>query len=163
MCKNIYARIWKLSYVNMQNASYMRKRSFHMEDVYVNMQKYLQNIRKRISNGFNGENTLHLCTYRMKMRNTSSGTTDSYFFFFAKYSVSAACPFHTWHDSMVTHMSSTRIYIRHGMGWLWLVGSLKLQVSFAKEPYNTDDTLQKKPIILRRLLIVATPYTDLTS
>ena len=30
------------------------------------------------------------------------------------------------------------------MGWLWLVGSLKLQVSFAKEPYQRDDILQKR-------------------
>jgi len=44
------------------------------------------------------------------------------------------------------------------MGWLRLVGSLKLQVSFAKEAYKRDDILQKRPIILRRLLIVATPY-----
>jgi len=44
------------------------------------------------------------------------------------------------------------------MGWLWLVGSLKLQVSFAKEPYKRDDILQKRPIVLRSLLIVATPY-----
>jgi len=44
------------------------------------------------------------------------------------------------------------------MGWLRLVGSLKLQVSFAKEPYKRDYVLQKIPIILRRLLIVATPY-----
>jgi len=44
------------------------------------------------------------------------------------------------------------------MGWLWLVGSLKLQVSFAKEPYKRDDVLQKRPVILRSLLIVATPY-----
>ena len=44
------------------------------------------------------------------------------------------------------------------MGWLQLVGSLKLQVSFAKEPYKRDYILQKKPIILRSLLIVATPY-----
>ena len=35
---------------------------------------------------------------------------------------------------------------------------LKLQVSFANEPYKTDDILQKRPIILRSLLIVATPY-----
>ena len=28
-----------------------------------------------------------------------------------------------------------------GMGWLRFVGSLKLQVSFAKEPYKTDDIL----------------------
>ena len=47
---------------------------------------------------------------------------------------------------------------RHTMGWLRLVGSLKVQVSFAKEPYKRDDILQKRPIILRRLLIVATPY-----
>ena len=45
------------------------------------------------------------------------------------------------------------------MGWLRLVGSLKLLVSFAKEPYNNDYILQKRPIILRSLLIVATPYT----
>jgi len=30
-----------------------------------------------------------------------------------------------------------------------LVGSLKLQVSFAKEPYNRDYILQKRSIILR--------------
>jgi len=44
------------------------------------------------------------------------------------------------------------------MGWLRLVGSLKLQVSFAKEPYKRDYILQKTPIILRSLLIVATPH-----
>ena len=41
--------------------------------------------------------------------------------------------------------------------WLRLVGSLKLFVSFAKEPYKRDDILQKRPIILRSLLFVATP------
>jgi len=45
------------------------------------------------------------------------------------------------------------------MGWLRLVGALKVQVSFAKEPYKRDDILQKRPIILRRILIVATPYS----
>ena len=35
------------------------------------------------------------------------------------------------------------------MGWLRLVGSLKLYVSFAKEPYKRDDILQKRPVILR--------------
>ena len=43
------------------------------------------------------------------------------------------------------------------MGWLRLVGSLKWQVSFAKEPYKRDYILQKRPIILRSLLVVATP------
>ena len=41
------------------------------------------------------------------------------------------------------------------MGWLRLVGSFKLQVSFAKEPYIRDEILQKRPIILRSLLIIA--------
>ena len=40
------------------------------------------------------------------------------------------------------------------MGWLPLVGSLKLFVSFAKEPYKRDYILQKRPVILRSLLIV---------
>jgi len=44
------------------------------------------------------------------------------------------------------------------MRCLQLVGSLKLQVSFAKEPYKKDDILQKRPMILRSLLIEATPY-----
>jgi len=35
---------------------------------------------------------------------------------------------------------------------------LKLQVSFAKEPCKRGDILQKRLIILRSLLIVATPY-----
>ena len=43
------------------------------------------------------------------------------------------------------------------MGWLRLVGSLKLHVSFAKETYKRDYILQKRPIILRSLQVVATP------
>jgi len=33
------------------------------------------------------------------------------------------------------------------MGWLQLVGSIKLQVSFTKEPNKRDNILQKRPII----------------
>jgi len=39
-----------------------------------------------------------------------------------------------------------------------LVGSFKLQVSFAKEPYKRDYILQKTAIFLRSLLIEVTPY-----
>ena len=46
------------------------------------------------------------------------------------------------------------------MGWLRLVGSLKVKVFFAKEPYKRDDILQNRPITLRSLLLVATPYLD---
>jgi len=46
----------------------------------------------------------------------------------------------------------------HLMGWLWLVGSIKLQVSFAKELYKRDNILQKRPMILLILLAVATPW-----
>jgi len=46
------------------------------------------------------------------------------------------------------------------MGWLGLVGSLKLYVFFAKETYKRDDILQKKPMILRSLrLYNAKPST----
>jgi len=47
------------------------------------------------------------------------------------------------------------------MGWLPLVGSLKSLVSFAKEPYKRDDIMQKRPVFLRSLLIVATPYQEI--
>jgi len=50
-----------------------------------------------------------------------------------------------------------RIHIYIVMGWLRLVDFLKLWVSFAKEPYKRNDILQKRPIVLRSLLIVATP------
>jgi len=52
---------------------------------------------------------------------------------------------------------------KNDAGWLRLVGSFKLQVSFAKEPYKKDDILQKRPIILRSLLLVATPYPKWSS
>jgi len=44
------------------------------------------------------------------------------------------------------------------MGWLRLVGSVQLQVSFAEYSLFYRALLQKRPIILRSLLIVATPY-----
>jgi len=47
------------------------------------------------------------------------------------------------------------------MGWLQVVASLKSQGSFAKEPYEKDDILQKRPMILRSLLLVATPSSRL--
>ena len=34
-----------------------------------------------------------------------------------------------------------------------------VEVSFAKEPYKRDDILHKRPMILRSLLLVATPYS----
>jgi len=43
------------------------------------------------------------------------------------------------------------------MGWLWLEGSMKLQVALAIEPYKRDDILPKIPMILSILLTVATP------
>jgi len=58
----------------------------------------------------------------------------------------------TWFDI------TSHLHLDQTMGWLRLVGSLKLQVSFAKEPYKTDDILQKRPMIWRGLPIVATPY-----
>jgi len=44
------------------------------------------------------------------------------------------------------------------MGWLRLVGSLKVQVSFAEHRLFYRAVLLKRPIILRSLLIDATTY-----
>jgi len=44
----------------------------------------------------------------------------------------------------------------HDMGWLWLVGSLKILVSFAEYSLFSGAFLQKRPMFLGRLLIVAT-------
>jgi len=40
------------------------------------------------------------------------------------------------------------LYSFETMGWLWIVGSIKLYVSFEKETYKRDDILQKRRIIL---------------
>jgi len=56
------------------------------------------------------------------------------------------------------HVTALIIIIgEHSMGWLQLVSSLKLQVSFEKEPYERDFILQKGLTIWRSQLIVATP------
>jgi len=39
-------------------------------------------------------------------------------------------------------------------------GSLKIHVSFAKEPYKRDDILQRRRVLIRSLLIIATPYNS---
>ena len=62
----------------------------------------------------------------------------------------------TSHKLQQHFVCRTCLYLH--MGWLSLVGSLKLQVSLAKKPYKTDDILQKRPIFLRSLLSVASPY-----
>jgi len=45
------------------------------------------------------------------------------------------------------------------MGWLRLVGSFKLQVCFAEYGLFSRALLQKRPVMFRSLLIVATPYS----
>ena len=54
------------------------------------------------------------------------------------------------------------IWCAHHMGWLRLVGSLKVQVSFAEFRLLYRALLQKRPIVLRSLLLVATPYISVT-
>jgi len=44
------------------------------------------------------------------------------------------------------------------MGWLRIVGSLKLQVSIGEYSLFNRALLQKRAIPLRSLLIIATPY-----
>ena len=82
---------------------------------------------------------------------------------------------HTWHcntllntathrtTSQHTAYSPTHHRRRRHMGWLWLVGSIKLQASFAKEHYKRANILQKRPMILSIILTVATPYTNDTA
>ena len=48
------------------------------------------------------------------------------------------------------------LHSKSSMGWLWLVRSIKLQISFAKEPYKRENILQERSVILSILLTVAT-------
>jgi len=56
----------------------------------------------------------------------------------------------------ITHLTSHQI---SPMGWLPLVGSLKLYVSFAEYHLFYRSLLRKKPTILRSLLVIATQYS----
>jgi len=66
----------------------------------------------------------------------------------------------------VTVLSNAAVWACHAqlltviafrMGWLRLESSLRSYFFFAKEPYKSDYILQKRLIIFRSLLIVATP------
>jgi len=59
----------------------------------------------------------------------------------------------TWTILTSTHVPACLPY-----GVATISRLLKMIVSFAKEPYKRDYILQKRPKILRSLLIVATPY-----
>ena len=73
---------------------------------------------------------------------------------------------YVWHLTMLHTLTCIKIMIYlsvfwqkvDGMGWLWLVGSFKLHVSFAEYSLVYRARLQKRPVILRSLRIVATPY-----
>ena len=69
----------------------------------------------------------------------------------------------TFHTKILSVAILDRFPGTHPMGRLRLVGSIKLQVSFAREPYNRDYILQKRPIISSTLLNVATPYPKRTN
>jgi len=65
--------------------------------------------------------------------------------------------FHTRRAETPRTQHRISLHIGH-MGWLRLVGPLKLHVYFAEFRLFSRALLQKRPIILRSLLIVATSY-----
>ena len=73
------------------------------------------------------------------------------------------CEISLWQVSFET-FDSNGVFMRvPTMELLRLVGSFKLYVAFAKEPYKKDRILQKRHMILRSLLIVATLYYIIVS
>ena len=78
----------------------------------------------------------------------------------------SACPSRHHHNKpsriceyccRLAFISHPAIIIHSDMVWLRIVSSLNLHVSFVKEPYKRYGFLQKRPMIVRSLLIVATP------
>jgi len=66
--------------------------------------------------------------------------------------------FFEFHILVQRHIATLDLQNLPPMGWLRLVGSLKSIVSFAEYRLFYRALLQKRPIIWRGLLIVATPY-----
>ena len=58
---------------------------------------------------------------------------------------------------LLSYIINLRQNTHTAMGWLRLVGSLKLYVSFAEYRLFYRAFLQKRPMIIRSLLVVATP------
>ena len=54
-------------------------------------------------------------------------------------------------DEQLLYVQDRNSIASCAMGWLWLVGSIKLQVSFAENRLFYRALLQKRPIILRSL------------
>jgi len=71
---------------------------------------------------------------------------------------------YAWHDSLICicHESFICVTLPLDMKWLRLVGSLELSVSFAEYSLFYRALLQKRRIMLRSLLIIATPYHSYT-
>ena len=63
--------------------------------------------------------------------------------------------------TVIVYESNSFVYTTT-MGWLQLVGSFRLLVSFAEYSLFDRVLLQKRPIILRSLLSEATPYELIT-
>ena len=66
--------------------------------------------------------------------------------------------FGLWLSGLCAEKQKHQLYETLNTGWLRLVGSLKLYVSSVKYSLFYRALLQKRPVILRSLLIVATPY-----
>ena len=89
-------------------------------------------------------------------------------FFFGDLRASACAGGCVWHGMRVNVLSvfvtewfnvrTWRSQEDEDIGWLQVVGSLKLYVSFAEHCPFYRALLQKRPIILKSLLIVANPY-----
>ena len=64
-------------------------------------------------------------------------------------STSGCCHTYEWQEALVLFGFCDTSLVLQGCnkGWLQLVGSLKLYVTFAKEPYKRDYILQKRPVI----------------
>jgi len=60
-------------------------------------------------------------------------------------------------DTRMWYLCNSPVYGIYVMVFMSTFCRVTCRVSFAKEPYKRDDILQKRPIILRSLLIEATP------
>jgi len=77
-------------------------------------------------------------------------TTYTYIYVYSHIDIAHLCHIYT----------HTCVIVSNGY---WMYGKasisrlLKIRVSFSKEPYKRDDILQWRPVIVRSLLMVATP------
>ena len=157
---DIYIYIYTCTYIYYsENFLYTRRQGVSLIYIYIYIYRYIQ-IDRQIDR--------YICAYIYQFENVlytrRQGRSLIYIYKYRYISIQINIYVHIYISSRMSYTPGVKVYHRQilkpHIHYLRLVGSLKSQVSFAKKPCKRDYILQKRPTILRSLLIIATQQTE---